>query len=244
MPVSLSTERWFHALEETWLAALDLVYPVRCVVCDRIGAGDFCSTCQAVIPGIRPPFCERCHKPGVEELCHHCRHLPPHYRLSRSVGIFDGSLRQAIHALKYERKERVAESLAELMALAWHQEPVLHDVDLLLPLPIHQRREGDRGFNQSALLARGLANRINLPLLEESLIRPIYRKPQVGMGREERQLNVAGVFEVTRPEEVTGRNLLLIDDVMTTGATCNEAAKTLLAAGAREVKVFTLAREP
>jgi ComF family protein len=160
------------------------------------------------------------------------------------VGLFDDPLRLAIHALKYERRERVAEPLSELLVHAWRSERDLHGTVAVLPLPIHRKREGERGFNQSALLARGFARRSGLPLLEGVLTRPHYRRPQVGLGAAQRRANVEGVFGVESPEEVRDKTLLLIDDVVTTGATCDAAARTLLDSGAAEVLVLALAREP
>jgi ComF family protein len=177
-------------------------------------------------------------------LCPGCRADPPAFTVARAAGPFEEPLRMAIHALKYQGKERVAPSLAELLVEAWKREPILHSAEVVIPLPIHQKREKDRGFNQSALLSRDLAASLSLPLFDRVLTRPIHRQPQVGLGRAERRENVSGVFAVEYPALVRGRSLLLVDDVLTTGATCHEAARTLLDAGAAEVKVLALAREP
>jgi ComF family protein len=111
-------------------------------------------------------------------------------------------------------------------------------------MPIHRKRERQRGFNQSQLLAKQISERIGTPLLERSLVRTIHTRPQVDLGREARLLNVANAFAVPNPQKVQGLCILLIDDVMTTGATCNAASAALLAAGARSVAVMTLARQP
>src|SRR5262249_53480683 len=118
-----------------------------------------------------------------------------------------------------------------------------HDADLIIPLPLHRKRERERGFNQSALLARELASLLGLTLAEDAMSRPVYRRPQVGLGFHERRANVDGVFRVDRPERVAGRAVLLIDDVLTTGATCREGARELRKSGADSVQVLTLARE-
>ncbi|MBW3623926.1 MAG: ComF family protein [Armatimonadetes bacterium] len=235
---------WRLRMGEVWEAALDLVYPTRCVACDRLGAGLFCDECRDSVEPIAAPHCERCQEPDEPGRCPGCRHHPPAFRRARVAGRFEGSLRDAIHALKYEQRERVAAPLTDLLAAAWERAPELHGAEAVVPLPIHARRERERGFNQSALLAGELSERIGLPALESVLTRPVYRKPQVGLNREERHANVEGVFHVEDPEAITGLTLLLIDDVLTTGATCHAAAQTLMAAGAKEVFVLALAREP
>jgi ComF family protein len=227
-----------------WDAVLDLVYPTRCAACDRIGHGIFCEACRQTLKPLAPPFCERCQDPGAEGVCSRCRSHPPAFAVARAAALFEGPLREAIHALKYEKRERVAEALAEILEAAWKREPALHGVEALLPLPIHAKREKERGFNQSAAMAETLGRKLSLPVLKKALIRPVFRRPQVGLGRDERAANVEGVFQVETPEAVSGKSLLLVDDVMTTGATCNEAARTLLQAGARDVRILVLAREP
>lgn len=233
-----------HSIGRAWESLLDLVYPIRCVSCDRIGEDCFCASCRSSIVPILSPFCFRCQEPEEPDLCPGCRFRPPAFTVARVAGVFGGSLQEAIHALKYAKKERLAEPLADLLAGVWEREPNLRPSELLLPLPIHRRREGERGFNQSALLAKRLSLLIEIPVEEGALTRPHYRRPQVGLGRAERQRNVEGVFHVERAEEIAGKLLLLIDDVLTTGATCHEAARALREAGAKEVRVLALAREP
>ena len=232
-----------QTLSPVWEALLDLIYPARCCVCDRIGDGYFCGICRAEIAPPTAPHCERCQDPSGPDLCARCRRDPPRFALARSAGSFDGRLRLAILALKYGRRAHVAPALAEVLEDAWRREPRLRDADALIPLPIHPKRERERGFNQSSLLAENLGRRLAIPVLSDSLVRPIYRRAQVGLGSRERWANVSGVFHVATPDQVAGRTLLLIDDVLTTGATCSEAAKSLRAAGAREVLVLTVARE-
>jgi ComF family protein len=227
-----------------WEAILDLVYPSRCVVCDRLGQGALCESCRAKVQPVAGPHCERCQEPGAEGICPHCRNHPPAFVVARAAALFETPIRDAIHALKYDKRESVAEPLADILEEVWKQEAELHSVEALVPLPIHRRREKERGFNQSALLAQRLSQRLSLPVLEGVLSRPVYRRPQVGLSAADRASNVEGVFQVSPSEAVAGRKLLLVDDVMTTGATCNEAARTLLQAGAAEVRVLVLAREP
>ncbi len=226
-----------------WRALLDWVYPIRCVGCEGFGEGAFCPACVTAVAAVPLPACDRCHSPGVSGDCPSCRTRPPAFRLARSAALFEGPLRNAVHALKYNGREAIAEPLAALMATAFEREPGLQGADLLVPLPLHEKRLRERGYNQSALLARALGRRLSLPVSEDALIRAVYRRPQVGLGQAERRENVVDAFRVVAPAAVAGRRLILVDDVMTTGATCHEAARALLEAGAADVRVFTLARE-
>ena len=157
--------------------------------------------------------------------------------------MFDGILREAIHKLKYEGQTYLAQDLGLLLAEHLENSPS-QKFDAVVPVPIHRKRERQRGFNQSQLLAKQISERIGTPLLERALVRTIHTRPQVDLGREARLLNVTNAFAVPNPQKVQGLCILLIDDVMTTGATCNAASAALLAAGARSVAVMTLARQP
>ncbi len=156
--------------------------------------------------------------------------------------MFDGALRDAIHALKYRSHEAVAEPLAEIMARAFAGTGLARHADVLVPIPIHTSRLLERGFNQSELLARILARRIGVPL-EPRVLRKVRKTAhQVDLPLDERGINIRNSFSVRRPERIAGKRVLLIDDVFTSGSTLNEAARVLLAAGAREVRAYTLAR--
>ncbi len=150
-------------------------------------------------------------------------------------------MRQAILLFKYGRRPSLGRHLGRLMAEAPESLLDPRHFDLLIPVPLHPRRERERGFNQAALLAREVGSRWELRVGDRLLRRIRATEAQSG-GRREREENVKGAFRAVRPDQVEGRRLLLIDDVLTTGATVNECAKTLLAAGADEVTVYSLAR--
>jgi ComF family protein len=232
------------AFRTVWDGLLNLVYPTRCFVCDRIGFGYFCDDCRSSVSPIAPPFCVRCHEPEAPNLCPGCIADPPQFDRARAAGIFSDPLRKAIHEFKYRRRERLASPLALLLERTWARYPELHRAEAILPLPLHRSRMQERGFNQSRLLAAALTSRLSLPLLEDVLIRSAYRRPQVGLNRSDRRENVRDAFAVAARDAVAGKSLLLLDDVITTGATCSEAARTLRDAGATEVSVIALAREP
>lgn len=150
-------------------------------------------------------------------------------------------MRQAILAWKYGRKVAVGRHLGVFMAEAAYGRIDVASYDCLIPVPLHQQREKERGFNQALLLAEALSRCFGVPVERKALVRSRSTNPQEG-NRKAREENVGGAFQVVRPERVVGRRILLVDDVYTTGATVNECAKVLVKAGAEEVAVYTLAR--
>jgi len=152
-----------------------------------------------------------------------------------------GAIREAVLLLKYGGRSSMGRHLGRLMAEAASGLLDLEQFDLLIPVPLHPRRERARGYNQAALLARALGRATGRPVGSRVLRRIRHTEAQHG-GQREREENVKGAFGVARPDRVQGRKVLLIDDVFTTGATVSECAKVLLAAGADEVGVYTLAR--
>ena len=159
------------------------------------------------------------------------------------AGFYIHPLDHAIHALKYAGKRRVAEPLGLLMAETYRRQARFRlPPDALLPVPLHARRQAERGYNQSALLARVVSRELGLPLVEDALARLRNTPQQVGLSGGERRKNVAGAFACMPGHPlVEGRRLVLLDDVCTTGATLAACAETLLAAGAREVWGLALA---
>lgn len=225
-------------------AVSDLIYPPKCVVCGELQPRYFCDHCRKSIEITGEDICRTCGAPSIDEICHQCIEEPPPFEIARAVGMYQGVLREAIHAFKYEGKTAVADELAEMMIeFASARERLMRDVDIVLPVPIHRSRERSRGFNQAELLAARIADALGLPMLRGVLIRARKTRSQVELSPTERRTNVRGAFQVTRPELIANRIVLLVDDVLTTGSTAAEAANTLLAAGALEIRVLTLARD-
>lgn len=223
-----------------WAVLLDLVYPPHCVACGRLGAW-LCAPCLQAYPAFRPPWCARCGRPLTQGgLCRACRGAASSLGGTRSVGPHVAPLREAVHALKYEGGRVLAEPLAEMMAATWAPSPL--PVTAVVPVPLHPRRARQRGYNQAVLLARALAPRLGLPLHEEWLLRERDTRPQVGLTRAERWANVDGAFCCTAPIAVAGQRVLLVDDVLTSGATLRAGAGVLRAAGAEGVWALTLTR--
>lgn len=218
---------------------LDLLLPPCCVVCGKVGTW-LCEVCAVQIPlGIRP-ICQRCggawSKGG---LCLRCQTTPLSVAPVRSALLFEGVVRDAIHALKYRGADHIAELLAVKMADAWQYYNMMGDV--LIPVPLHPEREAQRGYNQATLLARALAPQISVPLAEDLLFRVRPTRSQTHLDRVARWENVADAFACPDSVDLSGLSVILIDDVATTGATLDACAAALLTRGVRQVGALTLA---
>ncbi|MBI4460091.1 MAG: ComF family protein [Acidobacteria bacterium] len=174
-------------------------------------------------------------------LCGLCRRRAFRFEQARSFAAYEGTLQSLIQRFKYDGLRPLAQPLSELLAEAARRlEP--HSWDLILPVPLHRRRQRQRGFNQAELLASRLSKTLRVPLGTKDCVRIRDTRPQTGLRAAERRKNVAGAFHVPRPESVSSLRVLLVDDVLTTGATVNACAQALGEAGARGVWVATLAR--
>jgi len=231
---------------------LHWVFPVDCAACGHPAAERglpfFCRACWETIRPIDGPICPHCGQPFDSPIalaqspghrCRACREKPPQFDLARSPYRYEGVMEQAIRLFKYQRKDALADPLADLM-LAWADR--LPPVDLVMPVPLHPSRLRTREFNQSLLLADRIARRLKLPLSFEHLERIRATRPQTELDRTDRARNVRRAFAVREPDGVKGRRVLLVDDVLTTGATVNDCARALKRAGADSVTVLTLAR--
>lgn len=225
---------------------LSLLYPPRCLLCGTLGGpSGLCAACAGQIAPVPPPWCARCGQSlGQSTDCFNCGSRLPAFACARSMGHADGILRGAIHHFKYRDRPQLAEPLGALLAdFARAQSPALHDLafDALLPVPMHRVRQRLRGYNQSERLARVLSRELGLPLDTQMLTRPRPTRPQVGLAGEARRSNLRAAFAVPCPELVSGKTLLIVDDVATTGSTLDACALALKAAGAKSVYALTLA---
>lgn len=217
-------------------ALLNFLFPPLCVNCRRVGSL-LCAECEPLIPFIHEPVCPLCGRPG--KLCGLCRQRPLPLQQIRAAVIFAGPARQVIHQIKYEGRFGLAPVAADWMAKAWPTWAVAFD--LMIPVPLHPERLQKRGYNQSALIVHHLAQHFGWPVSEMALQRFRYTRPQVGLNALERLQNVQDAFEAD-PGRVNGKRILLVDDVCTTGATLVAAAQALLAAGAKNVTAYCVAR--
>src|SRR5262245_92534 len=240
-------------------AALDLVFPALCPVClTALGGGrrdPLCGPCWHAITRLGRPQCHVCgaapplaatfgdaSEPGPPARpCAACAADPPLYDYARSAARFEGALREALHALKFSGKRALARPLGDLAAE--HCAATLAEViEAVVPVPLARERERERGFNQAELLAQRVARRLGVPVRPRWLARVRTTRPQSDLTAAERRANVRGAFRAAA--EVSGRHLLVVDDVLTTGATLGECARALRDGGARRVGVLTVARVP
>lgn len=221
--------------------AVDSFFPRRCVGCGK--AGDFlCPDCVGKLPRLMPPLCPHCGRPQASGIvCPDCWRKQSDIDAIRSPFRFEEVIRKSIHELKYRNLKAISPCLADLLADYLEANPLPGEA--LVAVPLHPRRLRDRGYNQSSLLARELSKRIGLPVIEDCLIRIRQARPQVRAADvEERRRNVADAF-LCRDGRVTGKQIILIDDVCTSGATLESCAAALKDKGARSVWGLTLARE-
>ena len=232
---------------------LNFVFPPRCAACggrlplesnERV-----CSPCLGKIDRLSEPLCAVCGIPiaAAREWCERCAAAPPHFSRARAIAAYrDGAGRDAgvIGAMIRRHKYGLDQSLGRALAECLGAELPLDGAgyDLIIPVPLHSGRLRWRGFNQAAMLGRAVARRIERPIDASNLMRIRATPPQTARTRRGRRENIRNAFAVRRPARVANRSILLVDDVMTTGATADECARVLLQAGARRVDVLTLAR--
>ncbi|MGE5599006.1 MAG: ComF family protein [Bacteroidota bacterium] len=228
----------------------DLVFPPmrRCAVCDReTGARlPFCRGCLERLPLIAPPICRRCGRmlrlcASADGTCRECARESFYFQQARAACLYEGPVREYLHQVKFHRSYDMAVALADLLAVFVREEGTFRRYQAVVPVPLHGRREAERGFNQAAVLARAVAGVLSRPLLPRAVVRFRPTETQSRLGRERRRDNVRDAFQAAEPGLLRGRRILLVDDIMTTGYTVSECARAILRAGAVEVGVLTLA---
>ena len=221
--------------------ALDLLLPRWCIGCGREGTY-VCASCRETFTAIKPPVCARCGRPlGDDGVCRDCIDAGTSLDGIRAPYLFDGLLRSVIHEYKYRNLRGLAPLLAGLLADYLSMNPVPGDA--LVPVPLHPARLRERGYNQSALLAKELGRRTGLPVVERGL-RRLHATPSLARTSavEERRAAVDSAFGAG-DGQLTGKKIILIDDVSTSGATLNACARALRATGATAVWGLVIALE-
>lgn len=240
-----------HRIGGAATAVVDFFLPPVCPACARRLFDDeygLCADCRDRVESPSSPFCEFCGRPRPkkqrEGRCESCAALPEDsFTAARSAFLYTGPMIDTIHHMKYHRHEELSESLGRWLFRFWKEKwPEAAEVDLIVPVPLHPWRLWHRGFNQSESLARVLSRLGNVDLATKALRRAQRTRSQTRMTAKQRLRNVANAFEVVYVPAVWDRRILLVDDVMTTGATLSSAAKALRDGGAREVWGLTLAR--
>jgi ComF family protein len=240
--------RLVSGVRAVFRVAVDVGLPQLCASCrEPVGSDGLCPACWSKLSFIAPPYCERlgipfAYDPGPGVLSMEAIADPPAYRRARAAVRFDDVARTLVHALKYGDRLDLAPMMGRWMATAGRS--LTAEADAIIPVPLHWRRYWARRFNQSALLAEAIAKASQVPLALGALKRVKATPQQVGLSQAARALNVQGAFRVspTGKAAIAGRRLILVDDVITTGATIDACARALLRAGAAEVNVLTFAR--
>ncbi|MCK9432406.1 MAG: ComF family protein [Candidatus Omnitrophica bacterium] len=229
----------------------DLLYPNYCLTCgEKIPSWEkepVCPACREKIEENLPPFCSRCgrHLPAEavkKNTCPHCLDMEFYFDRAFSPCVYTGTVKKLIREFKYSGKDYLGRMLGEMMNdfIRQYRLPVEH-LDFIIPLPLHRSRLREREFNQAEVLSRIISGQAGIKILERAIIRMRPTGTQTELDLRKRRLNMEGSFRVILPEEIRGKNILLVDDVLTSGATSNEAAKALKESGARKVILFTLA---
>jgi len=232
---------------------VDIIYPAKCHACkDKLTQGAaidelICLRCWSKIRKNTPPFCHYCgrrlDKSGfAKNICPQCQRAAPHFDRAFSPCVYEGAIRDLIHEFKYNGKEYLGRPLSRLMIeFAKEYNLPVQMLDYIIPVPLHNSRLREREFNQAEILCGFIAEEFKKELRSDLLLRHRRTKTQADLEMRERLLNVKESFSVHKGESLKGKNLLLVDDVLTTGATSSEAARALKNAGADIVFVLTLA---
>jgi len=232
-------------------AALGFFYPEVCALCQEEEAtareGFVGARCRKQAQFIRPPFCERCGLPFAGDItasfeCANCRDLKLYFSSARSAVVAKTAVLEAIHRFKYARALWLENFLAGLLIA--EAAPVLRGQkgSYLVPVPLHPLKKREREFNQAEVLAARLSRATGIPVNEKLLRRVKATATQTRLRRDERAANMRGAFAAPRGVTLNGERIVLVDDVLTTGATTNECARALRSAGAGDVCVWTVAR--
>lgn len=233
-----------------WSALLDLVYPRACAACGGrpdAEALHLCWDCLSRVVYVQPPYCSRCGDPvegRVDDafVCYHCAESEPHFDRARSVARYRGVVQDVLRQFKYREGLWLRRDLAGLLEACVTAHYEADGIDAVTFVPLYPSRRRERGFNQAEVLAAALARRLRKPLLRRGLVRARPTRTQTNLTAPQRASNVRGAFETRGVRRLAGRSILLVDDVMTTGATVNECSRALKEGGAARVYVVTVAR--
>ncbi|MDH3346433.1 MAG: ComF family protein [Kiritimatiellaceae bacterium] len=229
---------------------LDFIYPRNCIHCGVSMPEPLrymCWDCLADLSMVEPPFCACCGDPVAGDVqhnfvCFSCSREKPHFDAARSATRYDGAVGEALRALKYESGIWTVPDLVELLYACVQAEYLNVSFDWITAVPLYSVRRRARGYNQSALLASALARRMRIPIKERRIRRIRPTVSQTGLTAPQRAANVSNAFRVGVFSRFQGDRVLLVDDVMTTGATVNACAGALKKGGAASVHVVTVAR--
>jgi len=222
---------------------LNLFFPEKCPICQNPclnhETAPICDDCWRSIRQYDGPLCRKCGTPLVSDVsikCGECLKEEPDFEFARSFGLYDDPLRKGINLLKYHGKKRLSRPLSDLLIKAG-----VPETDAVIPVPLHHKRLRKREFNQSALISKYIAAETKSNLILDCLIKVRDTLPQVGLRYKARVKNIKGAFKVSNNEFIKEKSIILVDDVVTTGATIRECSRTLKKAGAGKIYVISLA---
>ena len=237
--------------DDAWQGMLDLIFPPagRCAVCDRDAVRPslgLCADCLRRLPFIAPPICEQCGRllrlcAAQDGSCRECAKERFFFSRARAACLYEGPTRSYLHEVKFNRSYDLGKALAGIMAAFVAEQGGFRRYQVVLPVPLHPERQADRGFNQADLMARAVAAELRRPVHVAAVTRTRQTETQSRLDRERRRKNVYDAFRVVEPGLLAGRRVLLIDDILTTGFTASECARSILRGGAVDVGVLTLA---
>jgi competence protein ComFC len=241
-------------LRGLWKGLKDLIYPNCCLICKNIIPTNnqrqlICTDCWDKIEKNLPPFCANCGRHLAPEAikkgtCPSCSKYAANFYFDRAFSpcTYTGTIKKLIHEFKYSGKDYLSNHLRKLMNtfIRDYQLPIEH-LDFVIPIPLHRSRKREREFNQAEILSQTVAKEFHKKVLTDALIRIKPTKTQTELTFQERYQNMENSFSVTKPGLIQDTNLMLIDDVLTTGATSSQAARCLKEAGAKKVLLLTLA---
>lgn len=243
---------WAVSPAKSWLdAVLGFIYPNNCQICrTNLGTTDegyVCEDCYSTVRFIRAPLCDRCGLPFSGEItsrfeCSNCHEIELCFSSARAAVAAAGNVLDVLHRYKYQRALWFEPFLAGLLLRHSFQCLKTKQWDLIVPVPLHPLKQREREFNQAERLGRRLSAAVRIPMQSNLLIRTVHTQTQTRLTRSQRAANVHRAFRVPGKGRLKGERVILVDDVLTTGATASACAKALQAAGSGEVCVWTVAR--
>ena len=221
---------------------MELLYPKTCCFCGKISVQEICDSCKEKVSYIKEPRCKKCGKPiryEEQEYCHDCQKQSFQYLQGRSLWIHKGAVPWSIYQFKYHNRRIYGKFYAKELYRVYGESIEEWGIDLIVPVPLHWRRRRKRGYNQAEIVARYLGELTGIPVDKHLVIRKKYTEPQKTLNNKERVKNLKHVFDV-RKMTVRAKNILLIDDIYTTGSTIDAISKVLLEKGHNKVWFLTI----
>lgn len=229
-----------------WRYLINLFFPAKCIICESISVEEnICTDCWSNLTFITKPYCYKCSNPfnfenDEKALCGYCIMNEPKYDQALSILKYDDYSKKLIHKFKYNDQLHILDYLSRLMLNLGHE--LIEKSDIIVPVAMHKQKLLKRGFNQSALLAAKIAQKTKLQYIPDLLIKQHNKASQAGLERKERLKNIQGNFQLNKDFDIKGKRIILIDDVITTGATVNECCKMLRKGKPAKIYVLTLAK--